>query len=207
MKNDYMGGDVKISIPPTILISVIGKIEDVRKAVTMDLKQEGSLIYILGTTKNELGASEYLASFGMKGTTVPKVDAATSLTRYTNLHHAMGKGLVLSAHDCSDGGLAVCLAEMAFSGAYGLTIDLGKVPAASGMNDTEVMYSESAGRIVIEVGKDKSSEIETIFGRDAACIGMTGKDARLVIKSSSGDTILQEGIDSLKAAWKATLDF
>jgi phosphoribosylformylglycinamidine (FGAM) synthase-like enzyme len=75
------------------------------------------------------------------------------------------------------------------------------------MNDTEVLYSESAGRIVIEVGKDKSSEIEEIFGRDAACIGRTGKDARLIIKSSSGDMLLQEGIDSLKAAWKATLDF
>jgi phosphoribosylformylglycinamidine synthase len=207
MKNDYMGGDVKISIPPTILISVIGKIEDVRKAVTMDLKQEGSLIYILGTTKNELGASEYLASFDMKGSLVPQVDAGTSLKRYRALHHAIQKGLVLSAHDCSDGGLAVCLAEMAFSGAYGLSIDLGKVPAASGMNDTEVMYSESAGRIVIEVSKDKVTEIEKIFGKEAACIGRTDKAPRLVIKSSSGDTLLQEGIDSLKAAWKATLDF
>ena len=207
MKNDYIGGDVKISIPPTILISVIGKIEDARKAVTMDLKQEGSLIYILGTTKNELGASEYLASFDMKGSRVPQVDADTSLKRYRALHHAIEKGLVLSAHDCSDGGLAVCLAEMAFSGAYGLCLDLGKVPAASGMNDTEVMYSESAGRIVIEVSKDKASKIEKIFGKDAACIGITDKAPLLVIKSSSGDTIVQEGIDALKAAWKATLDF
>jgi phosphoribosylformylglycinamidine synthase len=207
MKNDYMGGDVKISIPPTILISVIGKMEDIRKAVTMDLKQEGSLIYILGTTKNELGASEYLASFGKKGSTVPQVNADASLKRYRNLHQAIEKGLVLSAHDCSDGGLAVCLAEMAFSGAYGLSIDLGKVSAAPGMNDTEVMYSESAGRIVIEVHKDNAAEIDEIFSKDAACIGMTAKAPQFVIKSSSGDYLLQEGIDTLKAAWKTTLDF
>jgi hypothetical protein len=69
------------------------------------------------------------------------------------------------------------------------------------------MYSESAGRIVIEVSKDKASKIEKIFGKDAACIGITDKAPLLVIKSSSGDTIVQEGIDALKAAWKATLDF
>lgn len=207
MKNDYIGGDVKISIPPTILISVIGKMDDVGRAVTMDLKEEDSLIYLLGPTKKELGASEYLASFGRVGSTVPAVNAKASLGRYRKLHRAINKGLVRAAHDCSDGGLAVCLAEMAFSGAVGLCADLGKVTAGKGMNDTEILYSESAGRIVIEVSAEKAKDIEKIFGRDACCIGKTITDARLVITSSAGDIIIDAGIHELKAAWKATLDF
>ncbi len=207
MKNDYIVGDIKISIPPTILISVIGKIDDASKAVSMDLKVSDSLIYLLGTTKNELGGSEYLASFGCKGSAVPNVDAKASLTRYKKLHQAINKGLILAAHDCSDGGLAVCLAEMAFSGALGLAADLGKVNAETGMNDTEILYSESAGRIVIEVSADRAKDIEALFGEDAACIGKTLEEPRMVISSLSGDMIIDEGIETLKAAWKATLDF
>jgi len=207
MKNDYIGGNVKISIPPTILISVIGKIPDIRKAVTMDIKREGSLIYILGATKNELGGSEYLASFERKGAHVPEVDAKKALKRYRSLHKAIAEGLILSAHDCSDGGIAVCLAEMAFSGGYGLSVDLGKIPSEKGMSDTEILYSESQSRIVIEVNPKNAKKIEHLFGKDASCIGQSTACAILSIRSIAGATILQEEATTLKAAWKARLDF
>ncbi|MGD0820119.1 MAG: AIR synthase-related protein [Desulfomonilia bacterium] len=207
MKNDYIGGDVKISIPPTILISVIGKIPDITKAVTMDIKREGSLIYILGKTKNELGGSEYLASFGRKGAFVPEVDAKKALKRYRSLHRAITEGLILSAHDCSDGGLAVCLAEMAFSGGFGLAVDLGKVPSETGMNDTEILYSESQSRIIIEVSPRDAKKIEKLFGRDAACIGQSTADTLLSVRSIAGAALIREDLGTLKAAWKARLDF
>jgi phosphoribosylformylglycinamidine synthase len=72
MKNDYMIGDTKISIPPTVLFSVIGKIEDLRKAVTMDAKAPGDLVYLLGETRDELGGSEYYALHGQVGANVPQ---------------------------------------------------------------------------------------------------------------------------------------
>ncbi len=75
MKNDYLIGDVKISIPPTLLFSTIGKIEDVRKAVTMDAKRPGDLVYVLGETYPELGGSEWYALHNAVGNSVPKVNA------------------------------------------------------------------------------------------------------------------------------------
>ncbi len=207
MKNDYIGGDVKISIPPTILISVIGKMEDVKKAVTMDIKRPDSLIYLLGVTRGELGCSEYLASLGRKGARVPGVDAKASLKRYKALHRAMRRGLVLAAHDCSDGGLAVCLAEMAFAGGFGLSVDLAQVQAEPGMSDTEILYSESTGRIMVEVAPGKKAAFEKALGKDASLIGTSTPEETLVIRSVNGATLLSEDIAALKTAWKATLDF
>jgi phosphoribosylformylglycinamidine synthase subunit PurSL len=207
MKNDYIGGDVKISIPPTILISVIGKIDDVLHAVTMDIKKEGNLIYILGETRKELGGSEYLASLGMKGSSVPKVDAAKALTRYRKLHQAITAGLIRTAHDISDGGLAVCLAEMAFAGGLGLEIDLQTVPFAGPLNDTELLYSETQSRIVIEVRPELAAKVEEIFGSDATCIGRSVKTERLLIHALDKTILINDDITALKGAWKATLDF
>ncbi len=129
MKNDYIGGDVKISIPPTILISVIGKMKDVKKAVTMDIKRPDSLIYSWVQRKTSSGAASTWRAWAGRAPVFPGVDAKGSLTRYKALHRAMKRGLVLAAHDCSDGGLAVCLAEMAFAGGFGLCVDLAQVPA------------------------------------------------------------------------------
>ncbi|HWI40264.1 MAG TPA: AIR synthase-related protein, partial [Verrucomicrobiae bacterium] len=126
MKNDFYDGSVKISIPPTILFSVIGKIEDIRQSVTMDAKRAGDLVYLLGETADELGASEYLALRGEVGNRVPKVDSAKALRRYRAYHDAVVGGLVASCHDLSDGGLAVAAAESAFAGGFGMRIDLSR---------------------------------------------------------------------------------
>ena len=207
MKNDYIGGDVKISIPPTLLVSVIGRIDDVFTAVTMDAKLPGDLVYVLGRTKRELGGSEYLASFSLTGTVVPEVDAKTALERYRTLHRAITKGLIRAAHDISDGGLAVCLAEMAFAGGCGMEIDLGKVGADPGLLDTEILYSETACRIVIEVKPADASLVEALFGNDAACIGSITPQGRLTIRGQGSSVIIDEDLTALKSAWKATLDF
>ncbi len=109
MKNDYVNGDVRISIPPTLLISAISRIKDVRKAVTIDFKQGGDLIILLGKTYAELAGSEYFAELGLMGNICPRVDGARALKTYRALEKAIGRGLVRSAHDVSDGGIGVRL--------------------------------------------------------------------------------------------------
>ena len=207
MKNDYISpGGVKISIPPTILISVIGKINDVRTAVTMDIKKAGDIIYLLGTTKGELGASEYLASYGKVGKEVPKVDADEALRRYRTLHTAIKRGLVSAAHDISDGGLAICLAEMAFAGGLGIQVSLDSVAAHGELSDTEILYSESASRIVIAVSPENASEIEEIFKDDIRRIGIAVAEESLIITGQDTTKIIEQDLAGLKQAWKSTLD-
>jgi len=207
MKNDYISpGGVKISIPPTILISVIGKMNDVRKAVTMDIKKAGDIIYLLGTTKRELGASEYLATYGTVGNAVPEVDAKQALKRYQQLHTAIKRGLVSAAHDISDGGLAVCLAEMAFAGGCGLRVSLDSVATNGDLSDTEILYSESASRIVITVSPENATEIEQLFMDDIKRIGIAVAQESLIITGKNNSTIIDHDLASLKQAWKSTLD-
>ncbi len=95
MKNDYNIGGQKISIPPTVLFSTIGKMDDVRKAVTMDVKRPGDRVYVLGITRDELGGSEYFASLGYIGNDVPRVNAAAAKRLYTALVKAIDEGTVL----------------------------------------------------------------------------------------------------------------
>jgi phosphoribosylformylglycinamidine synthase II len=206
MKNDYVGPGIKISIPPTILISVIGKINDSTKAVSMDVKQPGHHLFILGPTKKELGGSEYFASFGMVGSSVPKVDAHEAMNRYEKIHTAITNGIIAAAHDISDGGLAVSLAEMAFAGDYGLKINLGAIKTDGVLNDTEILYSETPSRIIIAVSPENAQEIEHIFGKDAQFIGTSVEEKRLTIVGQDQNSIIDQEIQTLKKAWKEPLD-
>lgn len=207
MKNDYSIGDTKISIPPTVLFSVIGKIQDVKKAITMDIKHPDDMVYILGITKKEMGGSEYLASCDTVGGSVPKVDAISANRRYKNLYKAIQKGLVASAHDVSDGGLIIAASEMAFAGGFGLEIDLSKVPIEKDLVDTEILYSETPSRILIAVEQKNKDLIEKIFDGDAICIGKSNKDKRFKVKGLGQKPLIDTNISTLKKAWKATLDF
>jgi phosphoribosylformylglycinamidine synthase subunit PurSL len=206
MKNDYINEGLKISVPPTLLVSVIGRIEDATNAVTMDAKNPGDILYLLGMTKNELGAGEYLASFGIIGSTVPKVDAQTALIRYKRLHAAITKGLIASAHDCSDGGLAVALAEKAFAGGLGIEADLAEVKTEGQLTDTQILYSETASRIIITVRPENAEAVEAVFGSDISRIGRVTSKRDLKVKGTGG-IIIESSIDELKAAWKEPLNF
>ncbi|MDD5154803.1 MAG: AIR synthase-related protein, partial [Desulfovibrionales bacterium] len=155
MKNDYIVENTKISIPPTVLFSVLGKIDDVRRVQTMDAKEPGDLVYVIGLTKPEVGASEYFALHGYIGNNVPVVDAAAARASYERLTGAICKGLVASCHDCSDGGLGVALAETAFSGGLGMKIDLAAVPGEDIKRDDFLLFSESQSRFVVTVHPDR----------------------------------------------------
>ena len=208
MKNDYQIGETKISIPPTLLFSVIGRIEDVRRAVTMDAKRAGDLVYVLGETKRELGGSEWYALHGFIGNDVPKVDGERALTLYRALAKVIPEGLVASCHDCSDGGLGVALAETAFSGGLGMDVDLAAVPATGISRDDEMLFSESQSRFVVTVRPEKKAAFEAVMaGNTLACVGAVTGEGLFRVKGLKGGVILEETIGDLKEAWQRTLRF
>jgi phosphoribosylformylglycinamidine synthase len=208
MKNDYAIGDTKISIPPTLLFSVFGRIDDVRRAVTMDAKKPGDLVYILGMTCDELGGSEWYALNGFVGNTVPWVRPETARARYDALARAIRLGLVASCHDCADGGLGVALAETAFAGGLGMDVDLANVPAEGvGRNDA-LLFSETPSRFVVTVSPDREAAfLEQFRGQIAARIGTVTADGRLRLRGLRGEALLSEAIGDLKAAWQRPLNF
>ena len=117
-----------IAIPHTLLISAMGIMQDVKRSISMDFKQAGDFIYIVGETKNELGASAYLDTKGFIGNSVPQVDPARAKALMDKLSKATGRGFVKACHDCSEGGIGVAVAEMAFAGGLGAEINMKSVP-------------------------------------------------------------------------------
>lgn len=205
MRNDYKIGGNAVSVPPTLMFSVLAKIEDVRNAVTMDVKKDGDLIYVLGNTSNELGASEYYDELGFTGNHAPKVNAESAIIRYRKYHECVKKSLIQSGHDCSDGGLGVSLAESAFAGNLGMKIDLNKVPVDEKMRDDLILFSESASRLVVTVKPENQEEFEKIFeGTTYGLIG-TVEGTELVIHGIGGKTLIKSPVKSLKDAWQSTL--
>jgi phosphoribosylformylglycinamidine synthase len=206
MKNDFMAGAVKISVPPTVLFSVLGHIADVRKAVTMDCKAAGDLVYVVGMTYEEMGGSEYFAMHREIGNQVPQVRAEQAKELYQKLHTAIMEGTVASCHDCSDGGMGIALAESAFAGGFGMEVDLGKVPAERIERDDYLLFSESQSRFVVTVKPAKQKAFLSIMkGISLGEIGKVTKGKAFVVTGLKGKKIIQGDIYKLKAAWQRTL--
>jgi phosphoribosylformylglycinamidine synthase len=209
MKNDFYDGNVKISIPPTILFSVIGRIEDVRRAVTMDVKRPGDIVYLLGKTGAELGGSEYFAQFGFIGNNVPVVDRPKAYKRYRALHDAIAAGTVASCHDLSDGGLAVAAAESAFSGGFGMMLDLRRVlwkGNDDSRSDMALLFSESASRHIVTVRPSCRDRFEELMsGNCFASVGVVTQEPSLKISGIRGEIVVNALLEELKSAWQKTL--
>jgi len=206
MKNDYKGGGVKISIPPTVLYSVMGKMPDVKLAVTSDFKRAGEFIYVLGLTRPELGGSEVASELGLSGGQVPQVDLVSARERYLAYHRAVLQRLVTACHDCSDGGLGVALAEMCIGGRLGAEIDLAKVPACGCTSALELLYSESASRFVVTVAPDKAAAFEALFaGQHCARIG-TVTEGELVVVNGV-EPVVRTAVEPLAESFKAPLNW
>ncbi len=206
MKNDYQIGDTKISIPPTVLFSVIGKIADVRLATTMDAKNPGDLVYLLGLTRDELGGSEYYAMLGHVGRNVPQVEAGSALRRYRRINAAQALGLIASCHDLADGGLGIALAETAFAGGLGMHVDLRRVPVAEDLREEALLFSESQSRLLVTIRPSRREAFEDLLGdEDCALIGEVSSDQELRIVGLAGEILVRSPIAELKAAWQAPL--
>jgi phosphoribosylformylglycinamidine synthase len=208
MKNDYQIGKTKISIPPTILYSVIGGVKDVRKAVTMDAKRPGDLVYIIGETKDDMGGSEWFALHNFTGNSVPRVNALSAIKIYRALHKAIQHGIIASCHDCSDGGLAVALAEISIAGRLGIDIDLRSVPYRGKKRNDYILFSETASRFVATIHPEDKSKFEKIMaGNIIGRIGAVTSDHLFEVTGIKGNPIIREKISVLKSAWQETLNF
>ena len=206
---DDAGNKQTISIPSTLLISALGQVDDVSRCVTMDAKEAGNPIYIVGLTECELGGSHFGLVNGLAGGQVPQVDSVLAKRVFAAVHRAIVNGSVRASHDLSEGGLAVAAAEMAFAGGLGMSIDLRDVPRGEEADDDAVLlFSESNSRFLMEVLADQVKIFESAMeGLPYARIGEVTSaevtsDARLFIK---GTQSFEAPISELKAAWQTPL--
>ncbi len=205
--NEFSVHGKSTPIPGTLLISAISVMDDVNKAVSMYAKESGNLIYVVGNTRDELGGSHYYDLYGAIGNYVPKVFRRDAMKTFTALSKATEKGLVEAMHDCSDGGLAVALSEVAFSGGLGMEVFLSEVPylSTSKRNDC-LLFSESNSRFVVEVKKDKQKEFEKILkGTSYGLAGCLTENPGFKIYGLDGRVCLESDIAKLKESWQMPL--
>jgi phosphoribosylformylglycinamidine synthase len=206
LNNEFHTGDRHIIIPPTLLISAMGIVPDVRRCVTMDLKEPGNILLLVGATRDELGGSHYYLQTGRCDGTVPQVDLARAPEILHGLHRLIGAGLVRSCHDVSEGGLAAALAEMAFAGGIGTDVTgLAELRLA----DEAALFSESPTRWLLEIAPDRLDEAGAILGKEVpVCkIGQTSGQPRLRIAGANGEWIIWVELEKLKEAWQKPLRF
>jgi phosphoribosylformylglycinamidine synthase subunit PurSL len=214
MFNDFSGynqngQEIKISILPTLLISAIGIIGDVRKSISIDFKIPGDLVYILGNTFTELGASEYYHYLGQKsriykaGNQVPDVKIKENMKIYQTLSKCIKAGYIVSAIGCNIGGLAVALVKSAVAGQLGLNINLQKLPGKISRDDT-ALFSESQGRIVVSINPDHQIKFEKLMHSiPYKYIGKVTEKPDFMINGLTGNTIVKTDVVKLNQLYKS----
>ena len=212
-KNDSTRGGRKISIPPTLLFSTISKIDDVRKAVTPDFKQAGDLIYLVGLTRAELGASAYHRLLGQKSGVrnrpdgrVPEVDPLSAKRTYAALSKAIRAGIIRSAHTPTRGGLAIGLALCTMGGNLGARISLDLAPRDEDLSDEDILFSESNSRFIVSTSPHDVVKLERFLKNiPHACAGAVTNDKKLIIQVAGKREIISFGLDQMRQLFKETL--
>jgi phosphoribosylformylglycinamidine synthase II len=210
LNNEFVCEDgTQISIPSTLLISAMSIVDDINKCITMDAKKASNLLFIVGETKNELGGSHYYKINGYLGANVPTLDLGKAPKIAEKISAAIAQGLVVSCHDCSEGGLAVALAEMAFAGGLGIEADLRGLPRSEDCWRVDAqLFSESNSRYIVEVETENYDAFAKLmlnvpFGQ----IGKVTEERTLIIKAQDDETVIESDIDALKQAWQKTFDW
>ena len=217
MFNDFNGFDengypTKISVPPTLLISAIGIVEDCKKAVSIDAKMPGDPIYLLGETFDELGGSEYFAMMGESkadgrhsiGEKAPKVGAERNFETYKAIASCINSGMVASAVSVHRGGLGVALAKMAMGGKIGAKISIKNVSSATARDDY-ALFSESSGRIIVTVAPGDAEKFEKMVRNvPAERIGEITANGKFCVFGKEGNAIIDTSVDEMLKAYKST---
>ncbi len=200
MFNDFSGFDpdgrpVKVSVLPTLLVSSIGVHPDAGKAVSMDVKVDGDLVYLLGRTLDELGGSEYAGFLGIEGGNVPALDIGKAKERYRRLAGAIDRGLVASAFPVSLGGLLIALAKVSIAGMLGMDITIPE-----GVRPDLHLFSESLGRVLVTVAPVDRQAFETVMGPEARFMGTVGGTVFRV--RQDGRTLIEQRVSVMETAYK-----
>jgi phosphoribosylformylglycinamidine synthase len=221
MKNDFDDGVLRLSIPPTLLVSLIARLPNIGNAVSMEFKGSGDLIYLLAAGKLGLAGSQYEELQGWRSDWLPSLDLAKADALYRRVFHAIRSGWVRSCHDLSEGGLGVALAECVIGSKLGARIDADRVLAAAGIpagTDANAvalnkridlaLFAEGPGRLVVSVDPAHQRSWETLFeGYDCYKLGVVEQMGRLRVLSAVGKPVLDMTADGLAFAWKPALPF
>jgi len=168
LNNEYEGTDgIRRSIPPTLVITALAEVPDVDCTLSTTLSSAGNVLILAGATRNEMRGSHFDLVQGTDGGgEVPGQDVSAP-KRYQLIHELIISGCIQSAHDCSEGGLGVALAEMCLSSTFGISADLRLIHA----NDVVAMYSESNGRIILEVCPNDVERVVSTLGSEVVVLG------------------------------------
>lgn len=216
MFNDFSGynedfEEVQISIPPTLLISSIGVIQDIRKAQTIDFKFSNDLIYIIGFTEDESGGSEYASLLMEMNNTpdvvtgeVPGVNADLFKKIYYAMEKAINSELVASCISIERGGLGVAFAKSAIAGMLGAEIDISLIPGSRDIRNDYRLYSESQGRFLVSVNPEFKNDFEALFNDlPLMPIGLVKNDNRFIIKNNN-NILVETTIEDLNRNYRDT---
>ncbi len=204
MKNDARVGGRKISIRPTLLVSLMGIVPDVRRAVTTDFKAAGDLIFLVGETRGELGGTRFERLAGSPLGESPSARPAAAFSVYRKLHRAMRRGIVRSCHDLSDGGLWAALAECSLGGRLGARVDLTELPVspACGRESERLLFCETPSRLIVTVSpRDRARWTRAMARAPLACIGQVTADARVRV-AAAGRELATIDMEEIARAWK-----
>jgi phosphoribosylformylglycinamidine synthase subunit PurSL len=233
MKNDFDDGVLRLSIPPTLLISAIGRVHNIDECVSMEFKQPGDLIYLLRGGVIGLAASHYEELSGWQSPLVPSIDLSKAALLYGKLHEAIRAGLVQSAHDLSEGGLAVATAECIIGGGFGATLSGEQLVQAmqtpngkmlpvymqtiSNRLDT-IIFGEGPAHIIVSIKPEDQERWQSLWQDfNCTCIGEVTAETNLRIthpaKDEKGREIdpnkkaIELDMEQLERAWKKELPF
>jgi phosphoribosylformylglycinamidine synthase II len=202
MKNDARVGGRRISVRPTLLVSLLGVVPDVRRSLTTDFKRPLDAIWLVGASRGELGGTVYERIAGQPRGACPSPVPAESMRLYRRVHRAARRGLVSSCHDLSDGGLWVALAECALGGELGAEVSLDAVPADRQLSVEQLLYGETPGRLLMSVGARNERRFRRLMrGLPAARIGVVASGDRVRV-SRGGSDVVSMTIGGIRAAWK-----
>lgn len=226
MNNHYKG----FYIAPTLVCHSRSVIDDVRTAVTSFAKRPGNLVYLVGVTKPEMGGSifywvqdgsaekeplagwEYYHIKGYVGNDIPVIDGNMAGKMYRALSRIVTTGImpkekvIRAAKAVSHGGLGVAAAQMAFGGCLGMELYMNKLKTEGEIQDWQALFSESLGRVLVEVPPERQSEFEGRMGKyPIAQVGVVTDTPQLTIYGRNGNVAVAGNIEEFREAWKAPL--
>jgi phosphoribosylformylglycinamidine synthase len=202
MKNDFKSDGVKISVPPTILYSVVAKIPDVRKTVTSEFKYCGDMIYLIGTTYDELGESEFCKLLHVKGGKTPIVRKGLAHFVYQKMIQAHTMDLLESAHDISDGGMIIALIESLLGNSLGAEIIL---PHNENLSIAAQLFSESHSRFIVSIKPNQQELFESIFSDQATHLGTVTNSGKISVIAED-KVIIRQDVSALCKIWSEALE-
>lgn len=203
LSSTYRGKDGKvIKIPPVLCMSVFGKIKDATKTITADFKKTGSVICLVGKQDlNAMGGSVYFDNNNILGDKVPKIDLKLFVKLADSIYAAIQKGKLLSAHDISEGGLAVAVFEMCVGGNMGIDLDLAKIKS---QRADFALFNETAGCFVVELENETIAK-EMFKNVPFVIIGKTQKQQVLNVKNGQ-KKLFSVNLEDVKVIWQKPME-